>query len=317
VLFLALYLLLLAFFIMLTALSSLERQRADAVMDSLTLTFAPGRAARETEMGLEDLTGERQAAEAFIALVTDLFQSAVPAIRVTETIPGLALEVRLRAEALFEPGTDILRRPRRPMLDSVVAALAGAPPGLRFEMAVIAEVAEDQDANGIARLPTDGEALPIRRAGAIGRFMNDRGAAQGSVVVGLTPGNPDWMRIAFRTVDATRWDPDFSTVPPDAVTIDAPAVPGDDARVPPETTQGGAQIGENDVMIPASSETAPRGDPMGLPVVGSARDHRPALPAADGDGLGGTSRGENGRDTETSSESRTDTAAPAMERTGQ
>lgn len=296
VLFLALYLLLLAFFIMLTALSSLERQRAEAVMDSLTITFAPGRAPAETIVPLDDLAGNQRAAEAFIALVTDLFQSAVPAVRLRHAAPGRAVEMRMRAEALFEPGTDKLRRPRQAMLDSVVAALAGAPPGLRFEMAMIAEVTETRDANDVAMLPVDGAHLAMRRAGGFGRFMNDRGAAQGSVVVGLSPGDPDWLRIVIRAVDVARWDPDLADVPPDAVAIDASAGAGDDAVGAPPTTMDpdgiqGAQTGGTGAMMPPSSGGLLGETPPGPPVARPSVDSRPAETPADGGGRGGATQG--------------------------
>ncbi len=296
VLFLALYLLLLAFFIMLTALSSLERQRAEAVMDSLTITFAPGRAPVEAVVPLDDLAGNRRAAEAFIALVTDLFQSAVPTVRLRQTVPGRAMEIRMRAEALFEPGTDSLRRPRQTMLDSVVAALAGAPKGLRFELAMIAEVAETRDANDVAVLPVDGTHLAMRRAGGFGRFMNDRGAAQGSVLVGLSPGDPDWLRFVVRAVDVTRWDPDLSDLPPDAVAIDASAGPGDDADgAPPMTTTPagirGAQTGGTGAMMPPPNGGSSGETPPGRPIARPTVDSRPAVTPADGGDRGGTAQG--------------------------
>ncbi|MBB4266728.1 hypothetical protein [Roseospira visakhapatnamensis] len=295
-LFLALYLLLLAFFIMLTALSSLERQRAEAVMDSLTLTFAPRRAPAEALMPLDDLAGDRRAAEAFIALVTDLFQSAVPAVRLHQVVPGHAVEVRMRAEALFEPGADTLRPSRQSLLDSVVAALAGAPRGLRFEMAVIAEVVEARDANDVAVLPADGTHLAVRRAGTFGRFMNDRGAARGSVLVGLAPGDPDWIRLVFRSVDVTRWDPDFSAVPADAVAIDAPVGAGDDETPAPAPAARfpGAQDEDADAMMSPAGDAArgtPTIVPFGGPDAGSSPDSRPAWAPAGGVDGGGEDSG--------------------------
>ena len=92
-LFLALYLLLLAFFIMLTALSSLETKRAGAVMDSLGETFrqAPAAAApTEAPMPMDVLDAERRAAEAFLSVVRDLFEGTVPGARVDTISAGRA-----------------------------------------------------------------------------------------------------------------------------------------------------------------------------------------------------------------------------------
>ncbi|MBB4287032.1 hypothetical protein [Roseospira goensis] len=244
-LFLALYLLLLAFFIMLNALSSLERQRASAVLDSLTLTFSASRDAEEARPGplpLDDLTGQARAAETVIALVTDLFRADVPSVRVERINPGRAVELALRTEAVFQPGAARLRDRRAAMLDSVVAALAGAPTGRRFEMAVVLQTAPEGDTGpGPGRLPVSGDDLATRRAGVFGATMAARGAAPGSVIVGLAPGDPAWLRLTFRVVDVTRWDPDLGRAPADAVPIDPP--PRDPASPAPAAPAQGPQPG--------------------------------------------------------------------------
>jgi|GEM_PF-2951094 len=301
VLFLALYLLLLAFFIMLMALSSLERQRSDAVLDSLSQTFAPRRTPGEVQLPLDDLTGAQRAAEAFIALVTQTFQSAVPSLRPRMIVPGRAVELRMRAEALFEPESDTLRPPRGPMLDSVIAAMAEAPPGLRFELALIAEVAETQDANDLDLMPEDTTSLGLRRAGAFGRFMNARGAAPGSVVVGLAPGDPAWLRLLVRAVDVGRWDPDLGTLPAWAIPIDAPSEGTDGSSRPADGPIGteiapnptspapsagfrGAQTGDGGAMMAPSVDGATdlgaTGD--GPPNPPQARPEAPARPVVGG-----------------------------------
>ncbi|SDE10499.1 hypothetical protein [Rhodospira trueperi] len=259
-LFLSLYLLLLAFFIMLTALSSLESLRVRAVIDSLTLTFATAKAPDERAGGrpFQDLPGDTRAAEAFIALVSDLFQSAIPTIRIEQILPGREMELLLRTDSLFETDTTVIRPARLPMLDGVVAALAGAPEGQRFEMAATLQTGTGDDVPEtvtVPLLPVSGEDLPTRRAGELGRVMTARGAAPGSVLVGLAEGDANWMRITFRAVDAARWSPDFTRTPSDAVPIDE-SVPSD--ATPPtqnrlEDTQGGAPSDEENGRVRAES----------------------------------------------------------------
>lgn len=253
-LFLALYLLLLAFFIMLNALSSLESRRADAVMDSLSETFSRAGGVRGPASGalpLDDLAGLGRAAETFIAVVSDLFQAVMPAARIVQVTPGRDVELLVRAEALFEPDAADLRPSRLAMLDSIVAALAVAPPGLRFEMEAILQTGPAQAAT--PPLPTAADTLAVRRAGTVGRTMMARGATPGSVVVGLGPGDPDWMRLAFRAVDVSRSDPDFGAVPADAVPIDPP---------PPADTEEGAQSDPGGDSIPQGQSRIPDVGPV-------------------------------------------------------
>jgi hypothetical protein len=278
-LFLALYLLLLAFFIMLTALSSMESQRVDAVMESLTLTFSPARTQppNAVVMPLDDLTGEAQATEAFIALVSDLFQAAMPAVQVRAIGPGPAISVDIRGDSLFRDDDDTLRPSRRALLDGIVAALSTPPPGLRFEMAAVVRTAASASAGPDMLLPVGPDDLSVRRAAMLGRGMTQRGAPPGSVLVGLAPGDPVWMQLTFRAVDQTRWDPDFGAVPADAVAIDAPDAPDapdahDAPAAPDQPTRGvapqerpafmGAQPGPSGDSIPQDAGPDDASDPQ-------------------------------------------------------
>lgn len=205
-LFLALYLLLLAFFIMLTALSSLETQRAGAVMDSLGETFRQAPAAGtppEAPMPLDVLDAERRAAEAFLSVVRDLFEGTVPAARVETISAGRALEVLVPAQSLFETDAAAIRDARVPLFDGLVAALTAVPSGMRFELAALLQT------GGEAAFPPPPDALAPRRATALARLMAQRGAVPGSVVTGLAQGPEDRVRLVFRVVDPrlARLDP--------------------------------------------------------------------------------------------------------------
>ncbi len=223
-LFLALYLLLLAFFIMLNALSSLENQRASAVMDSLTTTFraAPAPAPASGVVPLDAVPGPGLAAEAFTAVLRDLFEATIPAARIERLAPGQALTLSLRADTLFESGADRLRPARLALFDAIIAALAQAPAGMRFEMTALlygGTASFDPDAAGAgadagAGRPEAGDALAFRRATALARLMGTRGAEPGTVVTGLIPGDERRIRLSFTVLDAGRGRPDLSGATP-------------------------------------------------------------------------------------------------------
>ncbi|KAA5606061.1 hypothetical protein F1188_08615 [Roseospira marina] len=297
-LFLALYLLLLAFFIMLMALSSLEGQRARAVMESLTVTFSHPQETTDVvaDMPMDDLDGNARAAEAFIALVTDLFDAALPTVRVRHLVAGRSIEVMMRGDSLFEPEAATLRPAQVLMLDELVAALSAPPDGLRFEMAAVVQtgagmpeaeadpslsaggasgpdardgfgVGSVDDRGAFVPLPVAPDALALQRAAALGRVMTARGAVPGSVLVGLSSGDPAWLRLTFRAVDVTRWDPDFRDIPADAIPVDEPdpdpnatpasVAPSFQGGAPGETGFRAAQPGAASARVSTNDTTSP------------------------------------------------------------
>jgi len=293
--------LLLAFFIMLLALSSLEGRRAVAVMDSLTVTFARTQATPGTGSGqlIDRIATESQSAEAFIALVADLFGATLPTVRVRHLVAGQAIELAMRGDSLFDAGADTLRPAQVAMLDELVAALSSPPAGMRFEMAVMlqtgtpgagaspppGEAAPDEETGAGAMLPVSPDNLAVRRAAALGRTMTERGAEPGSVLVGLATGDPDWLSMTFRAVDATRWDPDFRGVPADAIAIDSPGDPPDPesnaasnprsdqdtALTPDEGAFRGAQPGPAGASVPGIEMVTPA---TGAPSLDEAEPQR-------------------------------------------
>ncbi|WP_299442982.1 hypothetical protein [uncultured Rhodospira sp.] len=287
-LFLALYLLLLAFFIMLTALSALENERARAVMDSLTVTFAKTTTADESlgRLPTESLVRDTRAAETFIAIIRDLIQVAIPEARIEPIVAGREVEVWIRAEAVFEPGQADIRPARYPTLDGIVAALAAAPAGQRFEMAAVF-LSGPQTEVDTPTLPVSGDDLPTRRAGDLGRTMTARGAAPGSVFVGLAPGDPDWMRLVFRAVDVTGWTPDVSAAPGGGAQTVAPTprvAPEDEGSTENPPVQA-PDVSLEGAQTPEESDNVQRGlsgeASTGLQVDdGSARDGRVPVPPA-------------------------------------
>jgi len=294
-LFLALYLLLLAFFIMLLALSSLESRRTGAVMDSLTVTFSRNQTAPLTgpSQSIDTITSESRSTEAFIALVADLFGAALPTVRVRHLVAGQAIEMTMRGDSLFDAGSDTLRPVRVAMLDELVAALSSPPAGMRFEMAVLLQTgrpgtaasASNEERNTGALLPVSPDDLAVRRAAAMGRTMTERGAEPGSVLVGLAAGDPGWLSMTFRAVDAARWDPDFRGVPADAIAIDSPGDSpdsGPDAAsnprsdldtglAPDEGAFRGAQPGPAGVSVPGTETATPA---AGAPSLDEAEPQR-------------------------------------------
>ena len=91
-LFLSLYLLLFAFFIVLNSFSSFDRGRRDAFIDSVFDAFAMA-ASTGQQQTLGGMVGLEQQARRFQDAVTDIFETAIPLASLRVVIPGTRMEV--------------------------------------------------------------------------------------------------------------------------------------------------------------------------------------------------------------------------------
>lgn len=207
-LFLSLFLLLLAFFLVLNAHSTYDESRADAVLASLGETFADRRGEAEGSYtgGVGNVV---MPGRAFLDEVSAIVEAEIPAVVQDRTRRGAVLEARLRADALFEDGSAALRGPRWRLLDRLIAALAAAPKGVKYEMEFIAGSDYDSTESlqqGATPLQgaasSKGESLAMARAGTFARAMVARGAPPAALAIGMDGSGPDRVRLRFRVVDA-------------------------------------------------------------------------------------------------------------------
>jgi len=179
-LFLALYLLVLAFFIVLVTISNLEEAKSKAVMESLTSTFASTMPANLDPTHFTADEGDFLAGEAFLEEITDIFSTAIQVTRIEVVKPGETMQVTIPSASLFFPDSAHIREGQLPLLDRIVAALSAGSPELSFEMEFMIGI---QAAMG-GGYPAGNE-LEKQRAGAFARTMRSRGAPPRSVVIGL------------------------------------------------------------------------------------------------------------------------------------
>lgn len=190
-LFLALYLLVLAFFILLVTISTREEIKSDAVMDSLTTTFATILPLRGEPMPFASRAGDFVGSPAFEAMITDIFSAAIPVSKVTVIQPGSLMSVSVPSDSLFYSGEARLREAQLPLLDRIVAALSGRPAGLRYDLEFVLGV----DAPP-GRLPA-AKSLELERVETFVRTLLSRGVPPDSVAVGVEPGDPAEVHMTF------------------------------------------------------------------------------------------------------------------------
>ena len=203
VLFLGLFLLVLAFFILLVSISTVEEVKSKAVMSSLTSTFQTVLPATLSPQVFQTLDGDIIANAALQDEVTNIFATSLQVARVEILQPGRLMRVHLQSRAVFEDESTEIRSSMMPLFNRVVAAISARPPGLRFDLEAVLSVAT-----------TDGTAMPVeqglqmQRAGVFARTMLGRGLPPDSLAVGMSPSTNTDMVLWFyvRLTDEARED---------------------------------------------------------------------------------------------------------------
>lgn len=190
--FLGLFLLVLAFFIMLVSISTFEEVKSSQVMDSLTSTFTTVLPPTSDPVDFNAKDGDILAGEAFQEQITTIFSTAIQVEKIEVVQPGRLMRLQMRVNALYLDGQTTVREDQYPLLDRIVAILSNRPPGLRQDMEIIigSKVTE-----GVA-LPV-GQTLEMSRVGEIARLMVSRGAPPDSISVGMKPGDPNEISLWF------------------------------------------------------------------------------------------------------------------------
>ncbi|MEE2999611.1 MAG: flagellar motor protein MotB [Pseudomonadota bacterium] len=168
--FLSLYLLVLAFFILLVTISTVDKDKVDAVVDSIK---------SDAEIDKKQ-SGPILAGQVFQDKTTELFATALGVQKIEIMQLGKIMRIQMTADALFEPERAITKKSQQPLIDRVIAALSSRPPGYQFDMEFV--IGSAYSTGQI--LPTQ-QTLEMRRAGAFVREMLNRGAPPDAVSIGM------------------------------------------------------------------------------------------------------------------------------------
>jgi len=203
VLMLSLYLILLAFFILLNAISDFEEARTRQVIDSVNEAFYGQLEPTNAPALLNGSPGLLPEAEALTNEVGSLFESLVPAVRSTRTARTRAVHIEMPSVALFRIGKDTLRPDRQALIRRMVKALLRrSERDLVYKLEFLHGVPAG-GAAGAAR------AQEVRRASGLVARLIDEGLAPETLSIGVLPGRPG--RVEF--VLSVRDDPAESSAP--------------------------------------------------------------------------------------------------------
>ncbi|MFQ5957911.1 MAG: hypothetical protein ACE5LF_00935 [Alphaproteobacteria bacterium] len=190
--FLALYLIILAFFVLLNAISQRQEARSKAVLGSLGTTFSQSALIATGPLDFASGSGVFTAVGDFEETMRALFQAAFPFVKVTPYQPFGQLQVEFPVESIFSPdGTGPLAE-QAPFFDRLAAALNREIPDQYFEVQLLIALSPEQ-----ARNATRERATAVTRAGAFARALDERGVPADHVSVGIEEGDPAMLRLLF------------------------------------------------------------------------------------------------------------------------
>lgn len=181
---LSLYLLLLAFFVVLNSISNIEVTRLQAVSGSLSETFATeGKPADKSAM-LVSSQGNLLSDAAFLSRLGNLIKTELGFANVEEVLPGRLMEVTMSANALFIPGREAINPLLRPTVDRVAKALINPSPGVRYDVDILVGNSASDD-------------LVIGRSAFLAGVFAAAGTPTRSIAAGIEQDAPGRLRFLF------------------------------------------------------------------------------------------------------------------------
>ena len=188
-LYLSLYLIVLAFFIVLNAVSHREQGRASAVLGSIGASFSepasPATGSLESGRG----PGAFAAVDQFETAVREVFEAALPLVVVTPNQPFQQMILEVPSDAVFAPASASIRADGSGLINRLAKILGRDDPGQRFavEALLVAPAGEPIAAGGVA----------AARAGALARALEAGGVPPHRISAGVTEGDVPVLRLSF------------------------------------------------------------------------------------------------------------------------
>lgn len=203
-LFLSLFLLLLAFFILLNALSTIETGRSDQVLESVQRAFPSSLRAAVGDSLLEGEPGQ-VIGESLRAQIGEVFAQTLPVARITVEPNGNPIYADAPVAQIYAPAIGGLTPAGAAFARRISPLLETPPPGSVLELDVLF-----QSAPGTSPAEREDRA---RTAANVIEGMIGFGIDPAVLSIGLTPGVSDTVRFVFRTRPATETGPVFDPGP--------------------------------------------------------------------------------------------------------
>ncbi|MBL4789455.1 MAG: hypothetical protein JKY60_10550 [Kordiimonadaceae bacterium] len=195
-LFVGLYLILLAFFIMLNAVSEQAADRAQLAIDSVNSTFKEAKAL-ENQLTIDPAAQNIAAKDQVLSIISQAFLAKMQLSGRFSSDGGSVFEVQFSADKLFQPGSFRLRRDMLPFLDQLVAAVKSGPKDKRQQIALMFGVG----VRPVDKEMTRSQEAAIRRAETVALYLGSQGIPNGLFVTGFVAIPEGEVLAAFRSAD--------------------------------------------------------------------------------------------------------------------
>jgi len=200
VVFLGLYLLLLAFFILLNTISSFDAKKSESAKDSVGAAFSdilpPVLRAREEKiskgavLALDSYQGQVQAALATIISLVE-----------TTSLGEGQLRVNTSVEELFDAKGEELNEDALAFMDKIARVLRRKEPGVRRQLEIVIGVGDT-----LPEQVDAGSSTELRQVSVFIHQLVEREVEPGLISIGLSPGNEGGIVMFFNPAPADEED---------------------------------------------------------------------------------------------------------------
>ena len=201
---LSLYLIILAFFIMMTTISQREGSRTQGVIASISSSFKDFPKTTLIALETADQGAGEEAAPGFEKSIEELFETAFPLAEVEISETFERIEVILPLDKMFTPGGIGIQGRHAPLLDRLADLLAYEMTGQIHEVEALLSPPAPSNADAADGDAVDGDALlTVDRAGALARELTARGVSAAAIAIGIEQRDPGTLRLLFasRTIE--------------------------------------------------------------------------------------------------------------------
>ena len=201
---LSLYLIILAFFIMMTTFSQPEGSRTQGVIASISSSFKDFPKTTLIALETADQGAGEEAAPGFEKSIEELFETAFPLAEVEISETFERIEVILPIDEMFAPGGTGIQGRHAPLLDRLADLLAYEITGQIHEVEALLSPPAPSNADAADGAAVDGDALlTVDRAGALARELTARGVSAAAIAIGIEQRDPGTLRLLFasRTIE--------------------------------------------------------------------------------------------------------------------
>lgn len=187
----SLYLVLLAFFILLAVISTFDGKKSERVLQSVTARLGAGAGwmPSAAEMGPGNAAALRTAGDLRREL-REAFEAEVPGVRFGIRQSGRVLEATMPIEMMFNDASAITRSGMGLLMGRITRAINAAVPAVRSRVEIVVrDILEPELVLG---------SLSVRRADILARGLRSAGLAEAAVMAGAEHSDRPEIRFVFR-----------------------------------------------------------------------------------------------------------------------